>query len=78
MCAGKLVEMVVSSGGVKVPRTSDRLSYEGVLSGAFYQLALQICDTAPNVDLRLGTWVLADPRPPAIGVPWRVETSGVN
>jgi lycopene beta-cyclase len=65
----------VSSGGVKVPRTSDRLSYEGVSSGAFYQLALQICDAAPNVDLRLGTWVLADPRPPAIDVPWRVETS---
>jgi lycopene beta-cyclase len=65
----------VSSGGVKVPRTSDRLRYESVSSGAFYQLALQICDAAPNVGLRLGTSVLADPRPPAIDGPWRVETS---
>jgi lycopene beta-cyclase len=65
----------VSSGGVKVPRTSDRLRYESVSSGAFYQLALQICDAAQNLDLRLGTSVLADPRPPAIDGPWRVETS---
>ena len=64
----------VSSSGVKVPRTSDRLRYESVSSGAFYQLALQICDAAPNVDLRLGTSVLADPLPPAMDGPWRVET----
>jgi lycopene beta-cyclase len=38
-------------------------------------LALQICDAAPNVDLRLGTSVLADPRAPAIDGPWRVDTS---
>ena len=44
-------------------------------SGAFYQLALQICDAAPNVDLRLGTSVLADLRPPATDGPWRVQTS---
>lgn len=65
----------VSSAGLTARRTSDRLRYESVSSGAFYQLALQICDVAPNVDLRLGTSVLADPRPPAMDGPWRVQTS---
>ncbi len=65
----------VSSAGVTARRTSDRLRYESVSSGAFYRLALQICDAAPNIDLRLGTSVLADPRPPAMDGPWRVETS---
>ena len=32
-------------------------------------------DAAPNVDLRLGTSVLADLRPPATDGPWRVQTS---
>ncbi|MDO8984502.1 lycopene cyclase family protein [Cypionkella sp.] len=65
----------VSSGGVTVPRRSDRLRYESVSSGAFYQLALQICHAAPNIDLRLGTSVLVDPRLPAMHGPWRMETS---
>ena len=65
----------VSSAGVTARRTSDRLRYESVSSGAFYQLARQICDAAPNVDLRLGTSILADPRPPAMDGPWRVQTS---
>lgn len=66
----------VSSGDVKVPRTSGRIRYESVSSGSFYSLALQICDAAPNIDLRLGASVLADPRPPESDGPWRVETSG--
>lgn len=65
----------ISSGGVKVPRKSDRLRYESVSSGSFYRLALQICDAAANIELRLGTSVLADPRPPQGDGPWRVETS---
>jgi len=65
----------VSSAGVTVRRKSDHLRYESVSSGAFYQLAVQMCDAAPNLDLRLGTSVLADPRPPAMGGAWRVETS---
>ena len=65
----------VSSAGVTARRSSNRLRYESVSSGAFYQLALQICDAAPNIDLRLGTSVLANPRPPAMDGPWRVETS---
>ena len=44
-------------------------------SGAFYQLAVQICHAAQNIDLRLGVSVLADPRLPAMDGPWRVETS---
>ena len=32
-------------------------------------------DAAPNIDLRLGTSVLTDPRPPAMDGPWRVQTS---
>ena len=65
----------VSSAGQTARRGSNHLRYESVSSGAFYQLALQICDAAPNVDLRLGTSVLADPRPPAMDGPWRVETN---
>ncbi len=65
----------VSSAGETARRGSNHLRYESVSSGAFYQLALQICRAAPNVDLRLGTSVLADPRPPAMDGPWRVETN---
>jgi lycopene beta-cyclase len=65
----------VSSAGVTVRRKSDHLRYESVSSGAFYQMALQMCDAAPNIDLHLGTSVLADPRPPAMNGRWRVETS---
>ena len=65
----------VTSAGVTARRGSNRLRYESVSSGAFYQLALQLCDASANVDLRLGTSVLANPRPPAMGGPWRVETS---
>ena len=65
----------VSSSGVTVPRTSDRLRYESVSSGAFYRLAQDVCDAANNIDLRLGTSVMANPRPPALDSPWRVETS---
>ena len=65
----------VSSGSVTARRTSDRLRYESVSSGAFYRLALQICDAAPNIDLRLGTSVLADPTPPVMDSPWCVQTS---
>jgi lycopene beta-cyclase len=65
----------ISSVGVTERRTSNNLRYESVSSGAFYRLALQICDAAPNIDLRLGTSVLADPQPTAIDGPWRVETS---
>lgn len=65
----------VSSAGVTARRRSNRLRYESVSSGAFYQLALQLCDAAPNVDLRLGTSVMADPQPPVKDGPWRVATS---
>jgi len=65
----------VSSTGVTARRGSNRLRYESVSSGAFYQLALQLCYESPNVDLRLGTSVLANPQPPAGDGPWRVETS---
>ena len=65
----------VSSADVTARRRSNRLRYESVSSGAFYQLALQICDAAPNIDLRLGTSVLADPPPPAMDGPWCVQTS---
>jgi len=65
----------VSGAGETARRGSNHLRYESVSSGAFYRLALQICDAAPNVDLRLGTSVLADPRPPAMDGPWRVETN---
>ena len=65
----------VSSAGVTVRRESNRLRYESVSSGAFYQLALQICDAAPNVDLHLGTSVLAKPQVPSMGGPWYVKTS---
>ena len=65
----------VSGAGETARRGSNRLRYESVSSGAFYQLALQICDAASNVDLRLGTSVLADPRPLAMDGPWHVETN---
>jgi len=65
----------VSSAGVTVRRKSDHLRYESVSSGAFYQMALQMCDAAPNIDLHLGTSVLADPRPPSANGPWQIETS---
>ncbi len=65
----------VSSAGVTVRRTSDTLRYESVSSGAFYQSALEMCRAAPNVDLHMGTSVVADPEPPVTDRPWRIETS---
>ena len=65
----------VSSGGLKVHRQSDRLRYESVSSGAFYEMALQICDASSNIDLHLGTSVLGNLQPPAVDGRWQVDTS---
>lgn len=65
----------VASAGVTVHRKSDQLRYESVSSGAFYKLARQICDAAPNINLHLGTSVLVDPLPSTKDGLWQVETT---
>lgn len=64
----------VTQGDSIAQRGSDRLRYESVSSGAFYDHARRICDAAPNVRLALGTSVTGEPVC-GRGGHWRVETT---
>jgi len=52
----------VTANGERVVRSSPRLRYESLSAAAFYDRALHSVASAPNVEIRLGTSVVAEPR----------------